>query len=132
MHAVARPGYYPANVAGGADFSAPLDPDAGGAGVPYTWDYKLQLGAATISSYTVSADSALTVQSDARGTWTESTTYPRTGAFVDTATGAHAVQVRLTASASAVEGRRYAVTVTATDSDGTPHVRTGWVTVADR
>lgn len=126
------PAYYPANGHGGAEFPAPLDPDITGTGKPYDFDLRAWMGASTISSYSVTVGAGLTKVSDARGTFTPSTTYLETGTFSDTASGADHVRVYLIASASAQRGERYAVTVSVTDSQGLPHVMTGYVRVADR
>lgn len=126
------PAWYAPGHSGGVELPAPLDPDITGDGKPYLFGFRAWMGAATIASYSVSAASELTVVSDARGTFTESTTYLETGTFTDTETGADHVQVRLIAATTAVRGERYRVTVSVTDSDGLPHVMSGYVRVADR
>lgn len=126
------PAYYPSGGDGGVLFPAPLDPDITGDGKAYYFDLRKWMGAATISSYSVAAESALTIVSDARGTYVESTTYPETGTFTDIASGADHVQVRAIVAAGAVRGERYRVTVSVTDSEGMPHVMSGWIKVADR
>lgn len=124
---------YPSNGSGGADWRKPLDPDNTSAGSPYRMDFREAIGAGNLASATAVAESGIALSGNlAVGTWVESTTYPDTGTFTETPTDAHAVQVVMVAEATAIPGRRYGVTIVATDGDGYEHHRTGYITVAER
>lgn len=118
---------------GGKHAGYPLDPDIGTPGMPYLWDFRGLVGTAgEISSYAVSADSALTVASDAKGNATADSGEPGDWTFTSAASGAKWVQVKLYAAAGARNGNRYRCTVTATDANGTPWPMTMHILVADR
>ena len=123
---------YPANGSGSVAFPAPLDPD-NTAGGPNLWDFEPALGAGNLASATVTLEAGLTqVGNVAIGTYAESTSWPDTGVFTETASAAKVVQVKVAASGTARTGTRYAATVVAVDSDGTQHPRTATILVADR
>lgn len=118
---------YPANHIGGVDFAAALDPDTGNSGVPYVWDYTNELGNGTIASANATVDANLTqVGNVTVGSYSETTRQ------FTASSGNTSVQVVLTVAAGASAGRRYPVTVVATDDSGYEHHRTGYVKVAHR
>lgn len=124
---------YPPNAIGGALFDAPLDPDTGATGLPYWWDYSDALhDDVTLSSATATVAAELEqVGNVTVGTLAEGTTAPDTYAYTSGGS-AKVVQVVLKAASAARNGRRYDVTVVATDSNGYEHHRTGRILVADR